>query len=158
LDREEQPLDVRVEGLVVVLLGDASQRDKSAESDIGEEDINSALRFDALIETIEVSQVRNVTLNARDVAAMAIPSGSAMRPIETVDTMRAMASGGWSATCGVTTGPGLSQPVSADQSARFPRFCSAATKAKLRRVGRPLHSRISFRSDVPFAPVPVVAI
>ena len=69
LDCEEQPLDVRVEGLVAVLLGDASQRDKSAQSDIGEEDINSALRLDALVETIEVGQVRDVALNARDVAA-----------------------------------------------------------------------------------------
>src|SRR5260370_34534136 len=39
--------------ICVVLLGDASQRDKSAQSDIGEEDINSALRFDALVERSE---------------------------------------------------------------------------------------------------------
>jgi hypothetical protein len=69
LDCEEQPLDVRVEGPVVVLLGDASQRDKSAQSDIGEEDINSALLFDALVETIEIGQVRDVALNAGYVAA-----------------------------------------------------------------------------------------
>jgi DNA-binding transcriptional LysR family regulator len=30
-----------------------------------------------------------------------------------------------------------SQPVSADQSARFPQFCSAAAKASLRGVGKP---------------------
>jgi len=34
-----------------------------------EEDINSASRFDALVETIEIGQVRRVALNARDVAA-----------------------------------------------------------------------------------------
>src|SRR6266478_826963 len=69
LDGEEQPPDVRIEDLVVVLLGDTSQREKSAQSGIGEEDINSASRFDALVETIEVGQVRRVALNARDVAA-----------------------------------------------------------------------------------------
>jgi hypothetical protein len=30
-----------------------------------------------------------------------------------------------------------SQPISADQSARLPRFCSAAAKASLRGVGKP---------------------
>jgi len=67
LDGEEQPPDVRIEDLVVV--SRILQREKSAQSGIGEEDINSPSRFDAVVETIEVGQVRRVALNARDVAA-----------------------------------------------------------------------------------------
>ena len=69
MNREKQPLDVRVEGLVVVLLGDAPQRNKSTNSDIGEEDINSAFCSDVFIEAIKVNQVRDVAPNACDVAA-----------------------------------------------------------------------------------------
>src|SRR5258707_1573708 len=44
---------------------------------------------------------------ARNSAALAISSGSPIRPIGIVDTIRAIASTGCRVTCGVSVGPGL---------------------------------------------------
>src|SRR5260370_38630402 len=45
--------------------------------------------------------------DARNNAVLAISSGSPMRPIGTVDTIRAITSGGWRLAKGVLIGPGL---------------------------------------------------
>src|ERR1700724_1435448 len=52
-----------------MLLGDPSQRGKFSNAGIGENDIDSALCLDGLVETIEVGEFGNVSLNAANVAA-----------------------------------------------------------------------------------------
>src|SRR6202043_4216906 len=51
------------------ILGDASQRREFAKTGIGENDIESALLPDGLVETIQVGKFCYVSLNAGNVAA-----------------------------------------------------------------------------------------
>src|ERR1700736_37595 len=52
-----------------MLLGDASQGSKFTEAGVGEHDIDSPLLLDCLVETIEVCQFGNVSLDTGDAAA-----------------------------------------------------------------------------------------
>src|ERR1700731_3627928 len=52
-----------------MLLRDLSQGSKFGDAGVGENDIDSPLRLDGLIETIKVGQFGNVSLNASNVAA-----------------------------------------------------------------------------------------
>src|SRR5258708_40157916 len=52
-----------------MLLRDLSQGSKFSNAGVGENDIDSSLRLDGLVETIEVGQSGNVSLNTSDVAA-----------------------------------------------------------------------------------------
>src|SRR5882724_616501 len=52
-----------------MLLGDASQGNKLTDPGVGENDIDSPLPFDDLVETIEVRQLGNVSPDTRDAAS-----------------------------------------------------------------------------------------
>src|SRR5579872_5884776 len=53
-----------------MFFGDGPKGDKFANAGVGENDIDSTLRpRDGLVETVEVVQVRNISLNASNVAA-----------------------------------------------------------------------------------------
>src|ERR1700730_7274652 len=52
-----------------MLLGDASQGSKLTVAGVGEHDIDSPLLLDGLVETIEVRQFGNVSLDTGDAAA-----------------------------------------------------------------------------------------
>src|SRR5260370_28550297 len=69
LHGEQRSLDVDVEKFVEMLLSDFVERNKFRNAGIGEDDVKFALFFDGLIQTIEVGQFGNVSLNASDVAA-----------------------------------------------------------------------------------------
>src|SRR5258708_13907039 len=68
LHGEQRSLDVDVEKFVEMLLGDFVERSKFRDAGIGEDDVKFPLCFDSLINTIEVGQFRNVSLNPSDVA------------------------------------------------------------------------------------------
>src|ERR1700755_326961 len=52
-----------------MLLSDFAEGSKFSSAGVGENDIDSSLRLDGLVETIEVGQSGNVSVNASDVAA-----------------------------------------------------------------------------------------
>src|SRR5258707_15313328 len=52
-----------------MLLRDLSQGSKFSDASIGEKDIDSPLRADGLVETIQVGEFGNVSLNAGNAAA-----------------------------------------------------------------------------------------
>src|SRR5437016_13368261 len=52
-----------------MLFGDTSQGSKFSNPGVGENDIDSPLRLDGLIESVKVGQFGNVALNAGNVAA-----------------------------------------------------------------------------------------
>jgi hypothetical protein len=52
-----------------MLFSDASQGSKFSNPGVGENDIDSPLRLDGLIESVKVGQFGNVALNARNIAA-----------------------------------------------------------------------------------------
>src|SRR6266852_9023415 len=56
LHGEQRSLDVDVEEFVEMLLSDFVERSKFRNAGIGEDDIDSPLRFDGFVETIEVGQ------------------------------------------------------------------------------------------------------
>ena len=58
-----------MEQFVEMLFGDASQGSKLSNPGVGENDIDSPLRLDGLIESVKVGQFGNVALNAGNVAA-----------------------------------------------------------------------------------------
>src|SRR5258708_14375813 len=69
LYREQRSLNVDIEEFVEMLLSDFAERSKFRNAGIGEDDVKFPLCFDSLINTIEVVQFGNVSLNASDVAA-----------------------------------------------------------------------------------------
>src|SRR5258708_6656046 len=52
-----------------MLLSDFAEWSKFSSAGVGENDIDSSLRLDGLVETIEVGQSGNVSVNASDVVA-----------------------------------------------------------------------------------------
>ncbi len=52
-----------------MLLRDASQGTKFSDTGVSQNDIDSSLRLDSLVETIKVGQFGNISLNAGNVAA-----------------------------------------------------------------------------------------
>src|SRR6202171_6285623 len=70
LQRKQRSPYIDVEQLVEMLFGDGPERNKFANAGVGENNIDSLLHLgDGLVETIEVGQFGNVSLNARNVAA-----------------------------------------------------------------------------------------
>src|SRR2546426_12047019 len=69
LHREQCSPYIDVEQLVEMLLGDTSQGSKFSNPGVGENDFDSPLRLDGLIEPVKVGQFGNVALNAGNVAA-----------------------------------------------------------------------------------------
>jgi hypothetical protein len=70
LDREEQSLDVDGERLVEVLLADRPERGQHRDAGVGEQDVEAALLLlHPGIEPVEVREVGDIALHARDVLA-----------------------------------------------------------------------------------------
>jgi len=59
-----------------MLLGDLAQRGKFAEAGVGENDIEAPLLPDCFVETIQIGQFGNVSLDAGDVAAIVFTASS----------------------------------------------------------------------------------
>src|SRR5258708_7030262 len=55
-----------------MLFRDLSQGSKFSNAGVREDDIDSPLRFDGLVKAIQVRQFGNVSLNARNVAAVCL--------------------------------------------------------------------------------------
>src|SRR5580700_10220607 len=69
LHRKQRSPYIDVEQLVEMLFGDGTEGNKFAHASVGENNVDSTLHLgDGLVETIKVIQVRNISLNSRDVA------------------------------------------------------------------------------------------
>src|ERR1700726_1483504 len=70
LHRKQRSPYIDVEQLVEMLFSDGPERNKFANTGVGENNIDSPLHLgDGLVETVKVGQFGNVSLNARNVAA-----------------------------------------------------------------------------------------
>src|SRR6202165_3087277 len=70
LHRKQRSPYIDVEHFVEMLFGDGPKGNKFANAGVGENNIESPLHFgDGLVKTIKVSQLSNVSLNSRNVAA-----------------------------------------------------------------------------------------
>src|SRR5271170_1776276 len=69
LHGEQRSLDVDLEKFVEMLLRDFVERGKFTNAGIGEYNVEFSFCFDGLIQTIEVGQAGNVSLNTGDVTA-----------------------------------------------------------------------------------------
>ncbi len=82
---EEGALDVEVDDLVVMLLGDFADGGKLAVTGAGEEDVDMAfLALDGLEKIVEVLEVGGVAGDAGDVSPMALTASSSLslrRPV-----------------------------------------------------------------------------
>src|SRR6267154_2213976 len=61
LYREQRSLNIDIEEFVEMLLRDLSHGSKFSDPGVGENDIDSPLRFDGFVETIKVGQFGNVS-------------------------------------------------------------------------------------------------
>jgi hypothetical protein len=69
LHREKRSFDIGVEYVVIELFDHFAQRNKASGAGVGEDDIDSPLCLDRLVEPVKVIEFGNVTLNTGNVAA-----------------------------------------------------------------------------------------
>jgi hypothetical protein len=70
LHREQCPPHIDVEQFVEMLFRDGPEGNEFANTGVGEDNVDSALHLrDGLVKAVKVSQLGDVSLNARNVAA-----------------------------------------------------------------------------------------